>query len=67
MRLFWSRRALHDLEEIRRFIARDSPEAATRWIARLQARSPDVVVAPRARRVVPEIGRHDLKEVLIKG
>ncbi len=67
MKLRWSERAQGDLLEIHRFIARDSPDAARQWIQRLRERARKAAKMPRAGRVVPEFGRPDVREVLIRG
>ena len=57
--------ALRDLDAIRRFIARDDPAGACRWIAKLQERARAVLPVPRSGRVVPEVGRTDVREVFV--
>ena len=65
-RLRWSPEALDDLQEIAAFIARDDPAAAEAWIDRLIDRAETAALAPRAGRVVPEIGDRQLREVLLR-
>ncbi len=67
MRVKWSDRARRDLIEIDRFIARDDPEGARVWIRRLRQRARKAAQMPRAGRVVPEFGRPDVREVLLRG
>ena len=67
MKLRWSDRARRDLIEIDRFIARDDPDAARQWIRRLRQRVRRAAQMPRAGRVVPEFGRPDVREVLMRG
>ena len=64
--IFWTDRALRDLEAIRDFIARDSIPAADRWVARLIAAAAQAATAPLAARQVPEIGRSDVRELLLR-
>jgi plasmid stabilization system protein ParE len=61
----WTARARDDLKAIGRFIARERPRAARAWVARLQERARLAARAPRAGRVVPEIGQDDVREVLV--
>jgi plasmid stabilization system protein ParE len=61
----WSRRALWDLREIGGFISRDSPQAARRWVGRLQERAKKAAFMPRAGRMVPELNLEQIREVLI--
>jgi plasmid stabilization system protein ParE len=64
--IFWTDRALRDLEAIRDFIARDNIPAADRWVARLIAAAEQTASAPLAARQVPEIGRSDVRELLLR-
>lgn len=64
MAVIWSRRAREDLAEIVRFIARDDRVAAERWVARLIQRGESLDGLPRAGRVVPELGRDDIREFI---
>jgi addiction module RelE/StbE family toxin len=67
MKVHWTPRALRDLREIGAFIRRDNPEAARRWVDQLQNRAEQVAEAPRAGRVVPELEREEIREVILKG
>lgn len=63
--LYWTLRAHRDLREIRRFIARDHPVAARKWIDRLRKRARAAASAPLSGRRVPEIERDDVREVIV--
>lgn len=63
--LFWTYRARRDLRDIFRFIAREHPIAARRWIVRLRASARSVAEAPLKGRRVPEIERDDVREVIV--
>ena len=65
-RLRWTLRAQSDLLEIARFIARDNPDAARRWVAMLRKRARAAARMPRAVRRVPELGRDDVREVVVR-
>jgi plasmid stabilization system protein ParE len=65
-RLRWTLRAQGDLLEIARFIARDNSEAARRWVAMLRKRARAAARMPRAGRRVPELGRDDVREVVVR-
>ena len=67
MKLRWTLRARRDLEEIGNYISRDSPAAARRWIERLRDRARKAAQTPSAGRVVPEIGRENVREVFLRG
>jgi len=64
--LRWTDRAVADLEESGDFIARAKPAAARVWVGRLQDRARAAATAPRAGRVVPELGRDDIREVILR-
>jgi plasmid stabilization system protein ParE len=66
MKLRWSERARQDLVAIGRYIARDDRAAARRWVDQLRERARAAADAPRAGRRVPEIGRDDIREVLLR-
>ncbi len=66
MKLRWTHRARQDLIEIGRYIARDKPEAARRWVERLRQRAQAATAMPRSGRKVPEIDRDDVREVLVR-
>lgn len=66
MALVWTQRARDDLLEIFRFIARDDREAAERWVAKLVERAELAATMPFGGRVVPELGRNDIREVFLR-
>ena len=61
--VFWTDRALSDLEAIGDFIAQDDPRASERWIDQLLATALHAARNPLAGRLVPEVGRNDVREV----
>lgn len=63
MSLRWTQRAADDLVAIGEYIAADDPAAARAWVERLRQRAVRASRAPRAGRVVPELGREDGREV----
>jgi toxin ParE1/3/4 len=63
--VFWTERALADLEAIGDYIARDKEAVAERWVARLVVAAEKAAMAPRAGRRVPELARDDVREVLL--
>jgi plasmid stabilization system protein ParE len=66
-KLRWTARAQADLLEIAEYIAHDNPAAASRWVAMLRARARAAARMPRAGRVVPEMRREDVGEVVVRG
>ncbi len=67
-RLRWTARAHRDLLEIGRFIARNDPQAAGRWVAALRKRAGAAAAVPGTGRRVPELdGDDDVREVVFRG
>ncbi|MBZ4417802.1 type II toxin-antitoxin system RelE/ParE family toxin [Myxococcus sp. RHSTA-1-4] len=64
LRVVWTERALRDLRDIGDFIARDDPRAAGLWVGTLVQAAESVAALPRSGRVVAELGRDDIREVL---
>jgi len=62
----WSVQANADVREIGRYIARDKPRASRAWINRLERKAIDASRVPMLGRIVPEIGRHDVREVFLR-
>jgi plasmid stabilization system protein ParE len=55
-----------DLFAIGDYIARDSPDAARSWVERLRQRAAQAAEFPNKGRIVPEIGRSDVREVFLR-
>lgn len=64
--LFWTHRAIADLDAIGDYIARDAPAAAERWLTRLIGAAERAARVPLAGRRVPELPRDDIREVLLR-
>jgi toxin ParE1/3/4 len=62
--LVWTDRAIADLEQIGEYIALDDPVAAERWVEVLLAVAQRASELPFSGRVVPELGRNDVRELL---
>ena len=67
MKLRWTCRAEQQLVEIGRFIAWDKPGAARRWVEVLRRRAAEAAERPLVGRVVPELDREDIPEVIVRG
>jgi plasmid stabilization system protein ParE len=63
--LRWTARAVLDLLEIGRFIARDDPAAARAWVDQIRNRARAAARVAFAGRQVPEIDRENIREVLL--
>ncbi len=66
MKLRWTDHARRDLLAIGRYIARDDPDAARRWSEQLRERARQAAEHSLAGRVVPELGRDDVREVFLR-
>jgi toxin ParE1/3/4 len=62
----WTDGAIAALEAIGAYIERDNPLAAARWVEKLIAAAELVAVSPRGGRVVPELGREDVRETFLR-
>lgn len=66
MTVRWTERALADLQRIGDRIAEDSKQVASAWVARLWSRAEEVQDFPTSGRMVPEFGRADIREVMLR-
>lgn len=64
MKLFGTETAKQDLIAIRKYISADNPTVAKRWIGRLRQRARNSLHAPLAGRIVPELAREDIRELI---
>ena len=64
IRILWTFQAKDDLREIRRFIARDAPRTAIAFVWRLKIAVDRLKDFPGSGRVVPEIGKPEIREIL---
>ena len=64
--IWWARRARRDLHEIGDFIASDKPKSAARWVNRIIDAVERVAMFPSSGRTVPEIGRDDIREIILE-
>lgn len=62
----WTRRAHRDVLEIGDFIARDKPVAAARWARRLIDTAERIALFPSSGRVVPDVDRPDIREIILE-
>jgi toxin ParE1/3/4 len=62
----WTDRAKRDLAEIGDYIAQDNPVAAERWVESLLDPAKRAATLPLSGRRVPEIGRDEVRELLLR-
>jgi len=67
VRVIWSPLALDRAAEATKYIARDRPEVAAAWVDGLFDLVGKLVQFPRRGRVVPEVGRPEIRELLYEG
>ena len=65
MNVVWSSEALGKLDEIERFIAQDNPERAFAFTELLLENGESIASFPEMGRVVPELSRPDIREILV--
>lgn len=65
MKLRWSERSVNDLIAIHRYIARDNPQTAKKWVKKLRQRARSAADASLAGRIVPEFNQQDMREVFL--
>ena len=65
MRIDWSDQSLEDIEEIRRYIARDSPVYAEAFVARIFEAAERLINHPLSGRIVPEFDDPTLREIIL--
>ena len=66
-RVTWTDQALEDLEAVCQFIARDTPRYADLLASRAFEATQGLGEFPRLGRIVPELGRGDIREVMVQG
>ena len=65
MKLRWSPRAVQRAEEIATYFAQDKPGAARRRLEAIFTAAETLPESPRRGRVVPEVGRPEIRELLL--
>lgn len=66
VKIEWTRRARRDVLEIGDYIARDKPMAAARWVRRLIDTAERMALFPSSGRLVREVDRPDVREVILE-
>ncbi len=65
MKTGWTKRAELELQQIMNYIAEDDPVAAYDWCERLVRRADAVAAMKMSGRVVPELRREDIREIIV--
>lgn len=66
MKVVWSALAEERAAQAFSYIAADRPSAAARWLERVLASAEALADAPDRGRIIPELGRADLREVFVR-
>lgn len=64
MTVVWTATALGQLGALRQYISQTSPVYAERMVQRILARAPQLAAFPDSGRMVPEVGRPEIREVI---
>jgi toxin ParE1/3/4 len=65
VRVSWTEQAFAQLDEAIAFVASNRPEAALDWLERLLEAGDSLAELPDRGRVVPEVGRDDVRELIV--
>ncbi len=65
MKILWSPKAREDLNTIVELISKDKAAAALHWAQTIQKKISRLRRFPRSGRVVPELGRPEIREVIV--
>lgn len=65
MKVAWSPLADEQVDDAIAYISGDSPTAALQWLERLLDRTKSLTTFPDSGRVVPELGRQDIREIIV--
>jgi toxin ParE1/3/4 len=64
VKVVWTATALGQLAAIREYISQTSPFYAERMVQRILDRAPQLATFPDSGRMVPEVGRSEIREVI---
>jgi len=64
VKLRWSPLAIDRVSEIARYIARDNPDAARKWVVSIFQICERLEHSPQSGRIVPEIRQDDFREII---
>ncbi len=66
MKIYWTKEALNNLQEIEDFISQDNLNAAIKLIDKIISLVEDLIEFPRKGRIVPELSIDQIREILHK-
>ncbi len=65
MKVAWSPLADEQVDDAVAYISTDNPTAALQWLERLLERTVSLATFPDSGRDVPELGRQDIREIIV--
>lgn len=65
MKIIWSPLSIDRIVEIAEFIAEDKPGASVKWADSIFGSVERLIEFPESGRIVPEIGRKEIREILL--
>jgi len=66
MKIMWTNEALARLRDIKKYIAQNNPDRARQFIQKIIDRTDILISNPQIGRVVPEVSRPEIRELLLK-
>jgi len=66
VKLFWTKEALHQLQDIEEFISRDNRIAAIEFVDKLISVAETIADYPEKGRIVPELSLDNIRELIHK-
>ncbi|MBA7673074.1 hypothetical protein ES703_81262 [subsurface metagenome] len=64
MKLIWAPLAIEKVTQIAQYIALDNTSASIKWVENIFKRSEQIKNFPESGRVVPEVGRKNIREII---
>lgn len=66
MKLLWTEKAISNLNEIEKFIARNNLDIAIKFVDKLIDKAETLVENPKKGRIVPELSIEQIREIIYK-
>lgn len=66
MKIYWSKEAINNIQEIEDYIFRDNPTVAINLTDKIISVAENLIEFPRKGRIVPELSLDQIREVLYK-
>jgi plasmid stabilization system protein ParE len=66
MKIYWTKEALHRLQEIEEYISKDNPIIAIEFVDKLISVAETLIDNPDKGRIVPELSLENIRELIYK-